>query len=238
MQRSDVAISREKRKLTYEEWLDFPDVSSRTAASTSSMVSPGDGSSTRSRRDRPHPVLGLDMVVSSPKKLTYEEWLNFPDEEGFRSELIDGEVWVASLPTVRHQRIVRRLLHIFDTYLRAHGGGEILPPVNVRLADDQGVGPDLVFVHEWGDDPLTYHGPPPLVIEVVSDARRERIKRDRYERYGVPEYWAVLPESEQIHIYELRDGRYEHPALFEAPAMPSPIALPDLVVDLGEVFAD
>jgi Uma2 family endonuclease len=181
----------------------------------------------------------LAVALSRQKrKLTYEEWLSFPTEEGTRSELIDGEVWVTALPSPRHQRTCRRLLYVFETFLRAHGGGEILPPVNVRLADDQGFGPDLTFVHEWGDDPMTYHGPPPLVIEIVSDARRDRIKRARYERYGVPEYWAVIPEAEQIQVFRLQEGRYGSPTVVEAPGSASPSALPDLAVDLGEVFAD
>ncbi len=179
------------------------------------------------------------MAVSSrDRKLTYEEWLVFPDEEGFRTELIDGEVWVAPLPKPRHQEIVLRLAFIFEAHLREHGGGKIYLPVNVRLADDQGFGPDLVLIHEWGDDPVSYHGPPPLVIEVISDGRRERIKRDRYEHHGVPEYWAVVPETDQIQIFRLRDGAYGHPEVFEAPELPSPLALPDLAVDLGEVFSD
>jgi Uma2 family endonuclease len=186
-------------------------------------------------------MLVLDMAVSSreKRKITYEEWLDFPTEEGVRTELIDGEVLVAPEPTVRHQRICVRLLYIFETFLRQHGGGEILPPVNVRLADDQGFGPDLVFVREWGDDPLTYHGPPPLVIEVVSDARRDlRIKRDRYERYGVPEYWAVLPGAEQVQIFRLVEGRYAPPSVHEQPGTISPLAIPSLMIDLAEVFAD
>jgi len=177
------------------------------------------------------------MVVSPRNKVTYEEWLTFPRYP--RTELIDGEVWVAAEPTVRHQRIVLRLLVAFDLYLREHGGGEILPPVNVRLADDQGFAPDLVFVHEWGDDPLTYHGPPPLAIEVVSDELRDlRIKRDHYERYGVPEYWAVLPQANQLQVFRLRDGRYGKPEVFEPPETVSPLALPGLQIDLREVFAD
>jgi Uma2 family endonuclease len=180
------------------------------------------------------------MAATPVRKLTYEEWLeNFPSENEFRAELIDGEVWMAAEPTVRHQRIVRRLLFVFEGYLREHGGGEILPPVNVRLADDQGFGPDLVFVHEWGDDPVTYHGPPPLVIEVVSDARRDlRIKRDRYERFGVPEYWAVLPEAEQVQVFVARGGIYGSPTVYEPPDRISPVALPGLEIDLTEILAD
>lgn len=82
-------------------------------------------------------------------------------------------------------------------------------------------------------------GPPPLIVEVVSDPRRDlRIKRDRYERYGVPEYWAVLPEAEQVQVFRLQDGRYRHPTVHEAPGTISPQELPGLVVDLAELFAD
>ena len=179
------------------------------------------------------------MAISPRQKLTYEEWLDFPSEEGPRTELIDGEVSAAPEATLRHQRILVNLLYIFETYLRAHGGGMVTPPVNVRLADDQGFAPDLVFLHEWGDDPLTYHGPPPFVIEIVSDPRRDlRIKRDRYERYGVPEYWAVLPEAEQIQVFRAKEGRYDPATVYERGGTISPLVIRELVVDLDEVFAD
>jgi Uma2 family endonuclease len=180
------------------------------------------------------------MAVSprEKRKLTYEEFINFPDEDGLWSELIDGEVWVVALPRARHQSIVLRLAGIFDAHLREHGGGKIFLPVNVHLADDQVFGPDLTFVYEWGDDPVAYHGPPPLVIEVVSDARRDRIKRERYARYGVPEYWAVLPEAEQVQILRLDGDEYGQPTIHEVPGSVSPRVLPALAVDLGELFAD
>ena len=179
------------------------------------------------------------MAVSPRQKLTYEEWLTFPVPDGLRTELIDGEVSVAPEPNERHQRILFNLLLVFGTHLREHGGGRIYPPVNVRLADDQGFGPDVVFVHAWGDDPVTYHGPPPLVIEIVSDPRRDlRIKRDRYERYGVPEYWAVLPEAEQIQVFRATDATYGAPVVHEVRGSISPRALPGLVVNIADVFAD
>ncbi len=179
------------------------------------------------------------MAVSPRQKLTYEEWLDFPTPEGVRTELIDGEVSVAAEPTLRHQVVAGNLYVLFRTHLAAHGGGLITLPVNVRLADDQGFGPDLVFVREWGDDPLTYHGPPDLVIEVVSDFRRDlRIKRDRYERYGVPEYWAVLPDAEQIQVFRAEGGVYAPATVHEAPGSISPLALPGLVIAVADVFAD
>ncbi len=180
------------------------------------------------------------MAVSprEKRKLTYEEFIDFPDESDFGSELIDGEVWVVAEPSRRHQRVVGNLYLVFELYLRQHGGGQVYLPVNVHLADDQVFGPDLTFVREWGDDPLAYHGAPSLVVEVVSDARRDRIKRARYERYGVPEYWAVLPEAEQVQVFLLEDGRYLARIVHEVPGTVSPRALPSLVIDLSEIFAE
>ena len=180
------------------------------------------------------------MAVSprAKRKLTYEQFMDFPNESDFGSELIDGEIWVVNEPSRRHQRVVGNLHFAFELYLRQHGGGEVYIPVNVHLADDQVFGPDLTFVREWGDDPVAYHGPPSLVIEVISDARRDRIKRERYERYGVPEYWAVLPEAEQVQVFLLDAGRYAPPIVREVPATVSPRALPGLVIDLSEIFAE
>lgn len=181
------------------------------------------------------------MAVSKQqeRKLTYEEWLDFPTEEGVRTELIDGEVWVAPEPTLRHQVIVGRLYLAFGNSLKYNPVGQILLPVNIRLADDLGLAPDLTFVYAWGDDPLTYHGTPPFVIEVVSDARRDlRIKRDRYERFGVAEYWALLPDADQIQAFRLEGDRYRSPAVYEPPGTISALALPDLAIDLAEIFAD
>ena len=181
------------------------------------------------------------MAVSprQKRKLTYEQWLHFPTDEGVRTELIDGEVQVAPEPSLRHQTILVNLLEIFRRHLREHGGGRVFPPVNVRLAPDQGFAPDLVFVHDAGEDPLTIHGPPPLVVEIVSDVRRDlRIKRDRYESHGVLEYWAVLPDADQIQVFRLHDDRYAQPTVYEVPGTLSPLALPGLVIQLGEVFAE
>ncbi|MEX0875699.1 MAG: Uma2 family endonuclease [Actinomycetota bacterium] len=63
-----------------------------------------------------------------------------------------------------------------------------------------------------------------------------RIKRDRYERFGVPEYWAVLPEAEQLQVFRERDGRYGSPTVHEAPGSMSCLVLPNLAIDLDELF--
>jgi Uma2 family endonuclease len=55
-------------------------------------------------------------------------------------------------------------------------------------------------------------GPPDLVAEVVSPstaARDRRIKRDRYEHFGVAEYWVVDPEARTVEVWKLAEGAWE-----------------------------
>ncbi len=52
----------------------------------------------------------------STTKLTYADYLRFPDD-GLRHEIIDGEHYVTPSPATRHQRISRNLLHLIQTYL-------------------------------------------------------------------------------------------------------------------------
>ena len=75
--------------------------------------------------------------------------------------------------------------------------------------------PDLIFItHERRDEILNeeedgkFHGAPELVIEILSpgrvNARRDlQIKRELYEIYGVPEYWAVKPLEMEIEVFKV-----------------------------------
>jgi Uma2 family endonuclease len=68
-----------------------------------------------------------ETVRSMPEtrlKLTIEDYELFLDD-GQRHELIDGEHVVTPSPSVRHQRILRRLLVAFDAASRASEGGEV-----------------------------------------------------------------------------------------------------------------
>jgi Uma2 family endonuclease len=184
------------------------------------------------------------MAVQPTAKMTAAEFLEaFPEGDGVRRELIDGEVFVAPAPGMRHQELVTRLTQALAVYLEEHAGGKVLVgPIDVILADDLVPEPDLIFLRPEELDPSNKKnvvGPPSLVVEVVSDERRDlRIKRDRYERHGVPEYWAVLPEADQVQVFRLREGSYGRPELFEPGDFLSPVGLPGLRLDLTWLFRD
>ena len=57
-----------------------------------------------------------------------------------------------------------------------------------------------------------YIGIPQLVVEVLSPSNSDDdliVKKDLYEKYGVPEYWIVSPMSKKVWIYMLVDNKYE-----------------------------
>jgi Uma2 family endonuclease len=184
------------------------------------------------------------MAVEQHEKMTAAQFLRaFPTGDGIRRELIDGEVFVAPSPYLRHQRLVTRLTYAFARYLEEHGGGEaVVGPWDIIMADDLVVEPDLIFLTAADMQRANRKnlvGPASLIVEVVSDARRDlRLKRDRYETHGVPEYWAVLPDSNQVQVFRLGETKYGRPQILEHPEVLSPQALPGLRIDLAWLFAD
>ena len=57
-----------------------------------------------------------------------------------------------------------------------------------------------------------YIGIPQLVVEVLSPSNADDdliVKKDLYEKYGVPEYWIISPMSKKVWIYMLIDNKYK-----------------------------
>ena len=123
------------------------------------------------RREEP----GMPRDAST--KLTYEDFLNFPDD-GRRHELIDGEHYVTPSPNTRHQRLVARLFDAIYDHLKGRPGGEVfLAPFDVVISNFDVVEPDLLFVAADQSAILTdkhVRGAPALVIEILSPGSRAR----------------------------------------------------------------
>ncbi|MDF0667341.1 MAG: Uma2 family endonuclease [Nitrospira sp.] len=177
-------------------------------------------------------------------RLTYEDYRLIPDD-GKRHELIDGEHVISPSPSIKHQRISLRLSHALHRFLQEHRLGEIfVAPCDVVLSDFDVVQPDLIFVATAQAAIVTeanIRGIPTLVVEILSEGNRkldETIKRQQYEHYGIPEYWIIDPELEQIKIYRLTDGRYGQASVLSLEAqeqLATPL-LPTLSLPLATLF--
>lgn len=177
-------------------------------------------------------------------KLTYEDYRLIPDD-GKRHELIDGDHVMSPSPTTKHQRIARALLTALTNFLRDHPLGEVfIAPYDVVLSGFDVVQPDLVFVTTAQANIVTeanIRGIPTLVVEILSEGNRkldETIKRQRYEHYGIPEYWIIDPALDQVKIYRLTEGRYGHATVLSLETqdiLTTPL-LPNLSLPLATLF--
>ena len=193
-------------------------------------------------------VPGSDDVRISPGvKLTYDDFLLFPDD-GKRHELIDGEHYVTPSPNTKHQRIVGSLHGAIWNYLRAHPGGEIfLAPFDVVFSRFDVVEPDLLYVSKARAAQILtaehVKGSPDLVIEVASPTTRRRdqtIKRRLYERSGVAEYWVVDPDVNVVRVNRREGGRFARPVelSLEAGDLLTTPLLPGFELPLTEIFTE
>jgi len=115
-------------------------------------------------------------------------------EDGNRYEVIDGVLLVSPSPANRHQRAVRQLLFALHPYCEQHDLGEALPsPSDVELSPKDLVQPDVFVTREitssWNDGRNLR-----LAVEVLSPSSRHtdrEVKRPRYQRDRVPEFWIV-----------------------------------------------
>ncbi len=150
------------------------------------------------------------------KKYTYQDYLELPEEPGYRFEILEGILVKDPSPSVMHQRVSRRLQRILEDYFwEVDPEGEIFnAPLDVTFDDTTVVQPDLLYVP--GEQKkivkeARIDGPPTLVVEVLSpfSIRKDRVRKLRiYQDAGVQHYWIVHPEEKLLECFSLRDGLY------------------------------
>ena len=188
-----------------------------------------------------------DDARGSKRRLTYEDFLLFPDD-GRRHELIDGEHYVTPSPNTRHQRLSLRLTTSLSNYLESHPVGELfVAPFDVVMSLFDVVEPDLLLIAADQAHLLTkkhFRGAPALVVEIVSPGTRHcdrRLKRDLFSRAGVREYWMVDPKTSTIAVFRrAKAGDLPLAATVHASAndtLTSPL-LPAFSLDVSHLFRD
>jgi Uma2 family endonuclease len=167
---------------------------------------------------------------------------DLPDD-GRRYEVVDGELLVTPAPAWRHQRAVGALYLRLATWLAQHRLGEVIvAPADVELDARTLVQPDLFVVplvdgrrpDRWEDV-----GTLLLAIEVLSpsSARADRhLKRRRYQRQGVPDYWIVDLDARLVERWRPADERPE--ILAESLEWQPAAGEPALAIDLTAFFEE
>jgi Uma2 family endonuclease len=180
-------------------------------------------------------------AVIEKKKYTYEDYLKTPDDE--RYELIQGELIMTPSPIPKHQRISRELEFEILKFVKANDLGEVFDaPCDVYLDDENVVQPDILFISKERLNIIgekNIQSAPDLVIEIISEntAYRDFVQKKKlYARFGVKEYWIVIPGEELVEIYTLKDNTYTLYKTYSKDDTLESHYLKDLKIELKGIF--
>lgn len=160
-------------------------------------------------------------------------------------EFTDGFIEVLPMPKTSHQRIVVFLMQALLAFAQPQRLGEVLPaPLRVRLRARKYREPDVVFMLSKNDERVgeDYWDRADLVMEVVSGEQEDRDrdyveKRRDYAAAGIPEYWIVDPQEQEISVLQLRGNRYLVAGKYQPGENASSVLLKGFSVVVSEAFA-
>lgn len=157
----------------------------------------------------------MAMPATMDKKWTAEMVRAIPYDNN-RYQVVDGELFVTPSPSWLHGDVVVEFALILRKYLSENPIGHLkVLPQDVELDYRTLVEPDLFVVplvdgkkpRKWEDVREFL-----LVIEILSPSTARldrRVKRDRYLREGVPEYWIVDHDALLVERWRPGDERPE-----------------------------
>ncbi len=183
----------------------------------------------------------MSPTITEKKRYTYEDYLKTPDDK--RYELINGELLMTPSPIPKHQLISGRLEFKLRGFVKENKFGEVFyAPCDVYLDDENVVQPDILFISKHRLNIIgekNIQGAPDLAIEILSDysVYRDTIQKKRlYARFGVKEYWIVIPEEEEIEVYILKGEAYQLYKTYTKVDILEAPSLKGLKIGLKEIF--
>ena len=179
---------------------------------------------------------------------TYADYLKFEFEE--MVELIRGKIYKMSpAPLTNHQIISKNLEFLIESHIRKqkcvmfHAPTDVVLPIanKIRNKATTVVQPDIMVIcNPFIIEEKAIFGVPNLIIEILSEGTAPKdkgVKYDVYEEAGVSEYWIVSPEYQTVEVFLLENGKYSKKYVLDKTEKIKPYTLPDLEIDLKEVFS-
>ncbi|WP_162417514.1 Uma2 family endonuclease [Cyclobacterium roseum] len=167
-------------------------------------------------------------------------------------ELIRGKIFkkAAAAPGRIHQKISGALFLRLGNFLRGEKCQIYSAPFDVRFPEKSKadtrihnvVQPDICVICDTEKlDERGCIGAPDLIVEILSPGNSKvelKFKFNLYESNGVHEYWIIHPETQDLLIYSLVDGKYVPSRLFTSGDVVESTVLKGFTLDLEEFFGD
>jgi Uma2 family endonuclease len=152
----------------------------------------------------------MDRMVETKRRATADELARMPDD-GYRYELLHGELHPMSKPGFRHGLVAIHLGRILREHVVVHDlGFALAAETGFWLANDPDHvrAPDVAFVSKErlaGDPPAGFwRGAPDLAAEVVSPNDSFRDVQEKaldWIRYGTRAVLVVEPTQQSVTVY-------------------------------------
>jgi Uma2 family endonuclease len=189
------------------------------------------------------------MSSTTAQRFTSADLERLTLPEGWRAEVIDGELFVSKQPSWEHQQVCGHVLAALLSWSMSSGAGRPGLAPGVVFAEDDDVAPDVVWASNERlasslRDGRFQEQCPELIVEVLSPgtANRRRdleVKLALYSRRGAQEYWVCDWQAKTVDVFRRPDpnGPLEHVAkLVEDDWLSTPL-LPDFHVRLNSFFS-
>jgi Uma2 family endonuclease len=163
--------------------------------------------------------------TSAPQqRMTFEEYLDYEDGTDKRYELVDGVLVEMGAENPLNPQIAMMLVFTFADlgFPREH----LVIGHQIRVSPTKASArqPDLIAHSPESDAAVTAEkilpfdvAPPVLLVEVVSNSKKDKESRDRdykekrseYAERGIPEYWIIDPDRAIVLVLTLVGQQYQ-----------------------------
>ncbi len=193
------------------------------------------------------PIQAVPPVSAWPEQgqWTYEYWLRLPDD-GYRYEVLDGELYMTPPPATQHQDTLLALAAAMRTFASSRRLGKVLAaPCGVRLSNQSvPIQPDILFVSAARANIIGkeyVEGAPDLVVEVLSPSNWSYDRREKFRAYlegGVPEYWIVDYRARTVEVFHAEEGEYVLLGKHGSGETARSVVLTGFEIHTDDIFAD
>jgi Uma2 family endonuclease len=161
-------------------------------------------------------VIEQSKPISPARRLTTDEFLALPEEEGITLELIDGELKERPMTTrsPKHSKTLAKVSAALDIWLDGHpelGGDVVVGDVRCRLSQEPEtiVGIDAAWFSSevaarLEQDDRFYDGAPIVAVEVLSPTDTHEDVTQKILRYleaGTKQVWIADPDLQTVTIH-------------------------------------
>ena len=118
-------------------------------------------------------------TITAP--LTVEQFLQLPEEQALRCELVEGEIVPMGNASRQHEWVKGNFIRQLVAYSLQHGIGQILSETMYKIRSAEARTPDVSFQLArvlTGDPDKLFEGSPDLAVEVVSSETADFLERN------------------------------------------------------------